>query len=181
MILDTQLSPGRRNNPRTSGWLMDSALWWPDGDTGAGVSVPARITTAPPPPAPSSPRGQRRGLDPGEDHNLIISQNVDWSIPPTPARAVHVQGLHRPVRASGRHPVDGARGHQRRQRPGRVVQRDLEAGDAARRGPLGHGRQARRLQVDHQLQRAALHSACGYLSPTNYENTYHTATHPLAA
>ena len=25
------------------------------------------------------------------------------------------------------------------------------------------------------------HSACGYLSPTNYENTYQTATHPLAA
>ena len=25
------------------------------------------------------------------------------------------------------------------------------------------------------------HSACGYLSPTNYENTYQTATLPLAA
>ena len=113
---------------------------------------------------------------------MIISQNVDWSITPTPARAVHVQGLHRPVRASGRHPVDGARGHQRRQRPGRVVQRDLEAGDAARRGPLGHAAARHAVFkwiINYNARR--WHSACGYLSPTNYENTYQTATHPLAA
>jgi transposase InsO family protein len=50
--------------------------------------------------------------------------------------SVHVEGLRRAVRPAGRHAVDGRGRDQRRQRPGRVVQRHPQARDATGRTQL---------------------------------------------
>ena len=104
-------------------------------------------------------------------------------LPQRSRRPVHVSGLRRALRPARRDPLDGRGRAQRRQRPGRVLQRHPQARDARRRTRLGHAAEARRAVfawiTRYNTRRP--HSTCGQLSPIAYETSYTPATLQEAA
>lgn len=78
-------------------------------------------------------------------------------VPRRSRKSVHLKGFRIVVQETGCHAIDGNGGHERGQCPGRVVQRDTQTGDPARRIPLGitPGSAAGGVPVDHPLQHSA--------------------------